>query len=211
MMLRVSMSECGSVGEGREHGTHGDHSREHPNLLTAKLIPLIIPQPTPACQHSAPVVPYSCSTRRWCSPGRSTTIAAVCPGASPSVTTWGANSPAATRAHAKSWRPAEYHCRMSAASPSSWAAAELCPDWPRTARLRFDECPWRSSGGSSSCARGAPANSAHNTRTGVLLAYPHLPRVRSVERRVITRAPLPLKVNDDLVDQTRGLSLDMPI
>ena len=106
--------------------------------------------------------------RRWCSPGRSTTIAAVCPGASPSVTIWDANSPAATRAHAKSWRPAEYHCRTSAASPSSWAAAELCPDWPRTVRRRFDECPWRSSGGSSSCARGAPTNSAHNTRPGVL-------------------------------------------
>lgn len=33
----------------------------------------------------------------------------------------------------------------------------------------------------------------------------------SVERRVITRPALPLKVNDDLVDQTRGLSLNMPI
>ena len=136
----------------------------HTSLLT-KGLPLVIPQPASTTRGWCTIVLLR---GKWCSPGRSTTIAAVCPGASHSVTTWGANSPAATRAHAKSWRPADYHCHMTAASPSSWAAAELCPDWPRTARLRFDKCPWRSSGGSSSCARGAPTNSAHNTRPSAL-------------------------------------------
>ena len=103
--------------------------------------------------------------------------------------------------------PLPYDCRIAFLMGCSRAVPRLAEDCAPSLRRMPLEVVRRII---ELCTRCAHELSPQRT-PGVLLAYPHLPRVRSVERRVITRAPLPLKVNDDLVDQTRGLSLDMPI
>jgi len=103
--------------------------------------------------------------------------------------------------------PLPYDCRIAFLMGCSRAVPRLAEDCAPSLRRMPLEVVRRII---ELCTRCAHELSPHRT-PGVLLTYPHLPRVRSVERRVITRAPLPLKVNDDLVDQTRGLSLDMPI
>ena len=101
--------------------------------------------------------------------------------------------------------PLPYGCRVAFLMACSRSVPRLAEDCAPSLRRMPVEVVRRII---ELCTRCAP----HNTARSSVLALDPSPRVRSVERRVITRPGLPLKGNDDLlVDQTRGLSLNMPV